>query len=71
MEITYPAHQSSMAKLLSQVRETTGLISDSAQHADNTDYPERKYIIISRVQQPQRTRSYTAVQQISTLELQV
>ena len=25
-----------MAKLLSQVRETTGLISDSAHHVDNT-----------------------------------
>ena len=40
MEITYQTHQSSMAKFLSQVRETTGLISDSAHHADNTDYPE-------------------------------
>ena len=29
-----------MVKLLSQVRETTGLISDSAHYADNTDYPE-------------------------------
>ena len=40
MEITHQTHQSSVAKLLSQVRETTGLISDSAHHADNTDYPQ-------------------------------